>query len=195
MAPWQLPSPDGQFLLVMIPEGERYNQWERVKALRATYPRSGVYRNDASHELLWLIDGYYDKASVFFASDGQQVVISSCQASGDDCLVLFLASDRRPKYLALDQCVPFARLKALISRLFFERDKDSFDPDALTYTVWSYMGERFTFDVRTGTLRDVSSPWHRCAVGVLACLAAIGAVLAWWLIRRGRDAKQREALG
>jgi hypothetical protein len=190
--PWEQASPDGRFLLVMIPDEKFVHPDDRanVQALRAIYPHNGVYRNDGSRELLWKGGPYCYQGSVYFSSDGQHVVVSGCSPL-DMIAFAFLAADREPKYIALYEQVPFEHLKSRLSLRFIYLGRDQFNPDTLIYTVWSEAGERFTFDVRTGELRDVSSPWHRCVIEGLAFLAAIAAVLVWWLIRRRQDAKEK----
>ncbi len=188
---WTKTSPDGRYLLVMLRKpaaggaGSAAPAW---KTICAAYPQSGVYRNDGSREMLWQIDGYCLEGDVRFSPDGRQVVIAGCESwvGAGSFRIAFLAAGRAPKWVVFSRCVPFGRLKRKFSYRFFEPREFRFDPAGLTCTVRSEMGENLVFDARTGALRAVSSPWHRCALGLLACLLAVIAVLAWGLARRRR---------
>jgi hypothetical protein len=191
---WEEVSPDGKYVLVMISphwgsEGRFLSPAESAKrqAIRAACPCSGLYQNDASRTLLWKIDEYEAHGFVFFAPDGQHVVIAGGSLiSTSGFRMVFLAADRAPKSQYLFNCVPFVPIKGRLSYKFFEPSKDRFDADKLTSTVWTEMGEIFVFDVRKGTLLDVSSPWHRGALGLLTCLMGAIAAASWWFLRRGR---------
>jgi hypothetical protein len=73
-------SPNKQFLFVMVSpdsleeEVKRYNEdaAKKVRAIRTTYPKSGLYKNDGSKEPLWTVDWF--RGSVIVPSDGVHLV-------------------------------------------------------------------------------------------------------------------------
>ncbi|HJZ56195.1 MAG TPA: hypothetical protein VKE74_14610 [Gemmataceae bacterium] len=73
-------SADGQYIFVMISPNEvdaelkLYNDEaaKKVRAIRAMYTRSGLYKNDGSKEPLWTVDWY--AAGVLVPSDGVHLV-------------------------------------------------------------------------------------------------------------------------
>src|SRR5438309_502884 len=87
---YKRPTPDGRFVFVMISgwpadrDGLRFkeNLAAEMRAIRATYPRSGLYRNDGSTVPLWTVDWYaYD---VDVASDGVHLVRHGPWTSSSD---------------------------------------------------------------------------------------------------------------
>ncbi|MFO0799116.1 MAG: hypothetical protein U0804_16735 [Gemmataceae bacterium] len=156
----------GDFLFVMIgPLGWPYyddNANPETAAIRAAYPRSGLYRNDGTATLLWSIwepNAYAYREDVFVYPDGVHLVVYCKVAQDSDhSLVSFYSRGERlggytaRELLSWPGLVPSIEKTAGQRRQYEYLEAVSFDTAKLVCSARTYDGNRYVFDVRTGRI-------------------------------------------
>ncbi|MDB5296797.1 MAG: hypothetical protein JWO31_2780 [Phycisphaerales bacterium] len=156
-------SPNGQLLFVMIAPGAvqgESNRWNAAKsaeiqAIRAKYPRSGLYPNDGTAEPLWTVNWYaYD---VEVASDGVHLVRRGPGAeTAEDEAFSFFADGKLCRTYKVSDLIDFKLLLPRSeSRLNWSAD-EYFDDARLTYTVSTTDGNSFVFNALDGRILSSS---------------------------------------
>jgi hypothetical protein len=171
---------------------QRHRDAASIVQIRATYRRSGLYRNDGSINPLWIYQGGWRPHPVIIAPDGVHMIFPGnwTKHSGFE-VVEFTRRGQTIRRFEDADLIPFFYLKCLLNGCTqVTCGNTSFNPHAMTYIIRTNQGEEFTLDVRTGQVIAVSSPVGiLCAFALAAALAAIiGLVL--WLRRRIALARQ-----
>ena len=177
------PSPDGQYLFVMIAPGTIDQDAGRkveafateIRQIRERYTVSGMYRNDGSTTPLWTFDGYV--YCVEPLSDGIHIVVPGPWAmSTEDAACTFYANGQLLQRYEVGDLFALPWLMQHTASHFFWRDDTSLDDAAKTYSITTKHGERYTFDIATGRIIRSFSPitWTiRIIVVVLVAVVAI----------------------
>jgi hypothetical protein len=139
----------------------------RQQQLEATYPQSGVYRNDGSPDLLWPMPYLTICKDIWLANDGEHVVVAflgwdQSASSRGDALEFFSRGQSLAIYneetlikgifskMIAARCLgagmPYARAAAL-------------DDASGRFELTTDSGEWFQFDVATGGMTSHWSPW------------------------------------
>jgi hypothetical protein len=171
------PSPDGQYLFVVIGEKDHSaigREIEPVDAanVRNSYPKSGLYRNDGSKEPLWALDLLCYPNEVHVSSDGIHLVVRGRQT------IRFYASGVLVRAHGVEELVDNParqdRTSTTSGNLWLEADK--FDDANLQYSLTTTDGNWFLFDVRSG---ECVSAWRpvRWLFQGLALLVALPLLL------------------
>ena len=186
-------SPDGQHVFVMLShepldeELTHFNEQVRpkIRAIRETWSKSGMYRNDGSRDPLWTVEWYAYQVDV--PSGGEYVVRYNSGGwswKGQPALAFYRRGELFRSYEIGD-----------LTSLPFGIDhgnwmaRHTLDDNAGTVFLVSETGDRFEFDVKTGDMVFSFRPIRVC-VGVLFVLAVLGGV--WW-VRRRRSMKIQPA--
>lgn len=206
--PHAILSPNNQFVFVHLvktyPEQEKGWTPEHaaeIRRIRATYPQSGMYRNNGSNQPLWTVD--WHSPHLELADDGIHVIRHGPWPSLPSG-----ASPPRSRHLEREALSFFANgklirtyqigeLVAVPSRLprsvshFQWRAQSEFDRERMQFHVRTHDGGRFTFDVRTGELLsaqpaepDLSLAW--LAVGAGGTVTAVAGCFVWRRRARAR---------
>jgi hypothetical protein len=187
-------SSDGQFIFVMLsplpPEQDgavlRDEFASQIRRIRQAYPKSGMYRNDGSREPLWTVDWYAYRVEV--PSDGVHLIRHGPwppKGAFDTEAISFFAKGQLLKtYEVRDLVAAPEQLPQSVSH--FQWLKSSrLDDAALTFDIDTMNGERYTFDVLNGDIIAHSRSWLLWAlVGLYGLVAAGGAILLWFVVRR-----------
>jgi hypothetical protein len=161
---YRVVSGNGAYVLVMLPprnEEEDPRHWiedkaNEIRAIRAQYSQSGLYRNDGSKAPLWTVDWY--AFTIHVASDGIHLVRRGPWASRyNDEAVSFLANGRLLRTYRIDELVESPKSLPHSVSHFQWLERDAFNDDELRYTVWTKEGKRIDFNVKTGEI-VASSP-------------------------------------
>jgi hypothetical protein len=185
-------SPDGRFILVNIcPESLEEelaacsSESGRIKtrSIRATYPKSGLYRNDDAKKPLWTYEGRW-AVNPIIAPDGQYVIFEgdwTWDKYGLHAVEFTRNGKTIREYLDVDMITQW-RLKALLNgRTPPSCTRTYFDSRRMTYTMRTSQGEEFTFDVTTGDIVHVDSPFPTLYGTTLAGVATVvGVIVCWW---------------
>ncbi len=189
-------TPDGTYLFVMIgPDspwegelsgGEHETQQVRI---RNTYGQSGLYRNDGSTTPLWTVDWY--AGSVEPLSDGVHLVRHGLWTTSPDSeAVSFFANGTLIRSYTVADLVAMPSMMPRTVTFFYWQAEAELNDASKTYSITTNHGERYLFDVRTGTILFSFSPFVWGLVGaILLVLSAIGRL--WWRRTRGSNHPQR----
>ena len=183
-ASWRQTSRDGRYVLVMVsplPVGADAASWfdkeqvGEIRRIRAVYSQCGLYRNDGTTTPLWNIEYFSRPQQVYIAPDGKHLIVGA-----EDLFVGSFFADGKSLAgygYSLRDIVAFSVVKSVLSLRQPSCVSSSFDADNLTYTVRTNQGEEFTFDVTTGRMVKVRSPWPLffavICVGVIAALGLL----------------------
>lgn len=198
--PRAITSPNNQFVFVHLvktyPEQEA--RWApdvaaEIRRIRATYPQSGMYRNDGSAKLLWAVDWYAD--NVELADDGVHLIRYGPWPSLPEDTSTPRRRHLEPEALSffangtLLRTYRIGELVAVPSRLprtwshFTWRAGSEFDRERMQFHVRTHDGGRFTFDVRTGEMLSAQPAEPDLSLVWLA-VGAVTAVAVWYVWRR-----------
>jgi hypothetical protein len=151
-----------------------------VRAVRSTYPRSGMYRNDGSITPLWTVDWYAKRVDV--ASDGVHLVRHGPWASRttDEALTVF-ANGAALRGYRVNELVDLPFLLPHSVSHFDWVDTEGFDDANMRYRVKTLDGNSFVFDVKSGQILSSSRrAWMRLSGAVLVVLLSVVAIVAFW---------------
>lgn len=186
-------TPNGKYILVMIAPLSAEEDAGRfvepyasdIRAIRATYAKSGLYHNDGSKTPLWTVDWHADH--VMPLSDGIHLVRTGGPSSspGSEAVAFFAKGTLLKSYEVSDlvsfSIDVFGLSCGRISRLLDETQQ---------YTIDTDYGEHYVFDVTTGEIvEEFRTPRLIMAVVVLLLLAGGVHLLA----QRRRKAVERDA--
>jgi hypothetical protein len=164
---------DGRFVFVMHSpdsletELGRFNPEfaQKIKAIRTRYPKSGLYKNDNSNELLWTVDWY--RSSVAVPSDGIHLVrfgnwpfLRQARTQPPDAKALkqealsFFARGKLLKSYSIGEVVDQPQdLPRTVSHFRWLKDSRFLDRDQ-QFEVITYDGNRIRFDLATGKVLE-----------------------------------------
>ncbi|QDU22161.1 hypothetical protein [Urbifossiella limnaea] len=193
----------GEFVFVMIgPLGWPYyddNANPETAAIRAVYPRSGMYRNDGSATLIWPFgepNSYVYRDNIFVFPDGVHLVVHCKVAQDPDHgLLSFYARGERIGGYSARELLSWPGLVPSMPKFAGQRlqykylEAVGFDREKLECTARTYDGNWYVFDLRTG--RIVSRTRWSLWVGV--ALSAVLAVVAWLSFRFFRKRRHKRA--
>lgn len=193
-ASWRRESADRRYVLVMVsplPADEEArdpsDNGDEIRRIRAVYTQSGLYRNDGSKTPLWTITFFSEPPKVDIAPDGQHFVIGGY----DSLFVSFYSNGNRLAWHDDNELVPAMLLKRILTGRFPSYQSSHFDAQQMTYTLMSNQGEEFVFDVTTGKLIRVRSPWPLIFGLLLAGIVSVVCFVAVYALRRtGHRAKK-----
>lgn len=187
---------NGQYVFVMlapvVPADDgalmRPDLAAAIRDIRRTYTMSGLYRNDGSTTPLWTVDWYAYHIEV--ASDGVHLLrhVSSATSPHDEAVAFFADGQLLQAYRVRDLMdVPWLLPPSVLFIHWTDDDLVQFDEAAQTHTIRTVHGERWVFDITTGTVIDA---WHPVrwlgAIGI----SAIG-FFTWAFRRMGRTPSRR----
>jgi hypothetical protein len=202
-------APGNTFVFVMIsplPVEDEVRPYSRevaagMREIRRNYTRTGMYRNDGSTEPLWTVDWYAH--DVKLAPDGVHMLhtspLGSLRGDGtpdlDQEALSFFANGRLLRTYRIGELVDDpSHLERSASH--FRWQNGSRGRGEFEYTIVTFDGNRFVFDVRSGeivseTRADRTTGWWWVALGV----AAVG-LAGWcaWRWRVGRRPSRRVLL-
>jgi hypothetical protein len=201
-------SPDGKYLLVMISPAEGFPHGtgaEESRAIRQTYPQSGLYPNDGSITPVWTIKRWSYKDSVYLASDNIHLVLRPAWPleSPDDAVISFYASGHLVRAYSMRELIdnPLRFKNKENNRIPSNswEESERIDNSRMEYEVTTKDGGRFVFDVRTGQIVSESRyrDWSRIpklawlGAAVIADIVAI--VTVCWLLMRNRRPRPNPA--
>jgi hypothetical protein len=187
---WREVTDDGKYVVVAICRQsleeelayQRTNSDAEIRAIRATYPASGLYRNDGSTDPIWTFAVEPWPRSVEIAPDGIHAVLPGGWVDSVGGTVVYLLRNGNVfREYDVEQIIPNLRLKVLANRGYMISCAGvSFDRENMTYTVVTEQGERTVIDVTTGAIVAHDSPWPQIVWSVAAVLAVMFiAVVAW----------------
>lgn len=185
-------SDDGQYILVTINDRSMEvelsdsrldaRERERARFVRTTYPKCGLYRNDGSNTLLWTYDGRWSDDPII-APDGEHVIFPGSWTWNkyEELAVDFTRRGRTIRSYYNSDFIPAFWLKCLVNgRRQPTCNSVSFDAAKMTYTIRTNQREEFVFDVTTGEIVDIRSPFTTYyAVAVVAFAAVIALAIVW----------------
>jgi hypothetical protein len=194
-------NPGGEYVFVMIAPGpiEQESSWAneqqavKIREIRRTYSKSGLYRNDGSTEPLWTVDWYAHQVEV--ASDGVHLIRHGPWASSMDFeAISFFANGKLLRTYEIRELVDKPRLlEHSVSHFRWEKG-GWFDDDRLEYGLTTLDGNQFVFDVRTG---EIITKWPPKTRIVLALSLVVGApilgMLGWVMILKRRQRTKKAA--
>ena len=190
-------TPDEKYLFVMIAPHtmeEEASFWieakaAEIRAIRETYPESGLYRNDGSSTPLWTVDWY--AGDVILLSDGVHMVRESVWVrSPDEPIVSFFANGELLKSYTVSDVVPFPETlePGQWGHLSWWDSPPEYLADARQYEIQAKQDGYYLFDVTTGEIIEERHPTVDArrrmvlagAMGGLLLLAAL-VFTVWWV--------------
>jgi hypothetical protein len=204
---WTQVSGDGRYILVMVsPKSAVEDGGNQIISsavgkvrLREHYTESGVYRNDGSNKPLWTLPYHHEALPARVVVDGQYVILGA-----DPCPLALHAVAIYGQGREIVRCYRHDLIACYLSKrvlsLFgfgglHERDSQ-WDPKQQSYTMTTEQGERFEFDVATGTTRHWSYfPFLVLGLGTLIPSIVVVIWYRAWLrriVRLGRLHSRRE---
>ncbi len=155
--PYKKEVPGGKFVFVMIATIEVNRDragWapesDEVKEIRRTYKRSGLYRSDNSDEPLWTVD-WFDPG-IPLASDGVHLIRTGhSRFFGSEGVSFYSNGKLLQAYLLRELVDDTSRMGRSVTTLDWMRE-GWLDERRMEYTLETWDGNRFVFDVRTGEM-------------------------------------------
>jgi hypothetical protein len=180
----ETPTSNGKYVFVMItPMTAPWQKVEDVRALRAKYPRSGLYWNDGSGKPVWTV-GWYTY-HVIPASDGIHLIdtgwnmhrsVPYSQATA----VAFYAEGRLIRSYSVSDLVDVPKWLYSEGSDFVSWSRNGeFDESRMQYSLDTVDGNHFVFDVRTGEILSSSRPVRWVVRGAVLVVTLVGIVFAW----------------
>ncbi len=134
---------------------------ERSRTIRDQYPKSGLYLNDGSNKPLWDYGGEWLRP-VIVAPDGEHLVIPGEWINDDysSRAVTFFQRDQVIRTYWDREIIPHYFLKAVVNGWSPPSCSDAwFEPERMTYTIRTNQHEEIVFDVISGAIIEVRSPF------------------------------------
>ncbi len=150
--------------------------------IRAKYSQSGLYRNDGSAEPLWTYDGRWGSGTPIIAPDGEHVIFEGDWTDDEYGFraVEFTFKGKTIRAYSDLEIIPHWLLKATLNGLSPPSCwQTSFNPEQMTYTIRTNQGEDIVFDVKSGEIIEIRSPFpivYGVAFLATATLITIGIV-------------------
>jgi hypothetical protein len=199
--PWSWTKVSGDFVFVMLPDDavSEADWWKadvgrmtEILRIRATWPQSGLYRNDGSRTPLWGVNWFDYPVLVEIASDGVHLVrLGYDPPQSDDKVVSFFASGRQVRQYRLDELVRDPTTLKRTGSGYLWYSTNHLDDDTSTFSVETRNGERYKFDLRTGEIVAQSRPWPTwLRVSLLVLAGLVEAALTVWLVRILKGARR-----
>lgn len=166
-------------------EEEEIRGWRELRArereLEAKYPRSGIYRNDNSTELLWPMPYITVCKNIYLSNDGAHVVAvfldwdAGNVSSRGNALEFYASGKQIAAYNEGDMVDAFfAKTIAnwCLGRGHLTCREASLDDDEGIFTLVTTQGESLQFDVTTGKAIPRWS-WRTISLGALIVAASV----------------------
>jgi hypothetical protein len=197
-------TPGGKYVFVMIAPGTIEDDVQhcneetaaRIREVRRTYTRSGMYRNDGSVEPLWTVDWYAHHVDLT-TDDGVHLIrplpwapLGKDRAPDLACeAVSFFANGHLLRTYQVGELVDdVSRIEQSVSHYHWQQDGRV--TGEFAYEITTMDGNHYVFDVRTGEMTSQSRP-ASLARWVWPIIVVIAAVLVTaWLIDRRRSRRQ-----
>lgn len=191
-------SQDEHFILVSISEdplevevthARDKHRKKLIREIRSTYSDSGLYRNDGSTTPLWTDDGRWYGQPII-APDGEHVIYTGSWVA-DPFGVQAVAFTKRGRMLRSydsSQVIPQFILKAVLNG-FSPPDCSgtTFRAKEMTYTIRTNQGEEIDFDVITGNVIAVRSPFPTYfAIAGILLASLVGIYMERWRRKKRR---------
>ena len=197
---WKVESDDKKHIFVMLSplaleDDYRYaEEVDEIAWIRSTYPKSGLYLNNGSTTPAWTYsEGFWRHERPIIAPDGEHVIFPGDWTYDEYGLraVEFMRCGVTIRTYSDADIIPQWRFKAMLNG--FKPPACShtyFDPVKMTYTIRTNQGEQFTFDVTTGEIVAIRSPFPFLYGVTTATMFALSVVLfaRWRKKRRARIA-------
>lgn len=123
--------------------------------IRNRYPKSGLYSNDGSDDLLWTVDWYAFGVEV--SSDGEHLVRRGPWPFSPNYQELALAFYKKGqliyRYAVVDLVAEPSFLPHSVSHYRWA-EKSHFDDYLNQFSVTTYNGEQYVFDIETGAILE-----------------------------------------
>lgn len=189
-------STDGRYLFVSLSnrpldvelkdEGLTGEERDQIDFFRLHYPVSGMYLNDGSNTPIWKFDEPW-RGEPIIAPDGEHVIFQGGWTLNlDEFQAVEFTHRGQPIRSYVDSdFISSGWLKRLFSGWKSPTCKSTnFDPEAMTYTIFTNQGEEYVFNVKNGSVLEVHSPFplYFSIVGVV--LAGLIIAPAYWIRRR-----------
>lgn len=194
---WAETSDDDNFIFVMLsplPIDEDIHDLDEEDAkdekrwIRSTYAKSGLYRNDGSSEPLWTWDRDWIDSGVVIAPNGEHLIFPGrwIYDEYETQAVEFTRHGQTiRKYTDVDLISNYILKRILNGLASIECTGTAFNPEQMTYSIWTSQGEEFVMDVTTGEVIAVRSPFPMLfTLTAIAMLVFIALVIGWWRSRR-----------
>ncbi|MEZ5991418.1 MAG: hypothetical protein R3E76_03600 [Planctomycetota bacterium] len=203
--PWSIESASGQYVFVMLPEGDLWREdgtperlMDKKHDVYSSYSVSGLYRNDGSTDPLWAFDGYLYSAHIL--DDGRHLIAPAVWASDmDSRAVAFYREGELLRYWRVRDLVHFKYIHPHSISHFNWQEDASWDAQEAEYTILTMEGYRYTFDPTTGEMKASDFQWDSaslllrwCAVSFVASLIALGSIYS---VRRFRKRHLDASMG
>lgn len=196
-------SPNGKYLLVLLtPEEERESRWEKTLAeqdrLEAKYPRSGLYRNDGTTELLWPMEYLSRAKKIYVCNDGIHLVVTflnwdSGISDRGSALGFYKNGVLQKSYHEQDllACYYTRHIASNVSGTSRAEGMDAvLDEAAGTFDFRTNWGDAFQFDIQSGKLLSARGPWTLQAIaGALVGVFVVLLFVGWILWKRAAKCK------
>jgi hypothetical protein len=165
---------------------------DEIRRIRAKYSDSGLYSNDGSVAPLWTYDGRWGSGEPIIAPDGEHVIFEGDWTSDEFGFraVDFTRRGTTIRSYVYTEIIPQWILKAVLNGFSPPACvRTSFDPNQMTYAMRTNQGEAIVFDVKSGKVIDVRSPFSLLyGVALVALTTMFSIIIAcWW--RNARKAR------
>ena len=168
-------SADGKFIFVMLPADEDPSRWNeetqaKIKSIRATYPRSGLYAKGEAKKPLWAVDWYASR--VLVPNRGDSVIRFGPWANladqtrnvpvqktdlDQEALTIFVNGKALRTYKIAEFVDEAEKLPRTVSHFTWSK-QEKLDDAKGTYQVDTHDGNRVVIDLKTGKLTKGKTP-------------------------------------
>ena len=183
----------GRFVFVMLSipnDPSAYGQAGSTQdeRIRSQYPQSGLYRNDGSTEPIWTVDWFAFR--VYISSDGECLVRRGPWpgfSDYDELALAFYRNGQEIRSYRVNELVAFpGTLPHSVSHYTWAEDI-SFDDQRRLLFAQTLNRERYTFDITTGAILEMTSPLQRIMRSI--GMAALAIAIAWYVLLRRKGKK------
>lgn len=189
---WRKESNDGRYVLVMVSplpddkdKSPNANHEREIRAIRATYRESGLYRNDGSRTPLWMMPYFDWTCDAFIAPDGIHLVVLHNVHPGQEWMnVWFFARGKETASHDLNKLVPLTLANRLVYRDGPYCEDCRLNEAGTTFTVRTNYEQGLLFDVASGKLIRRTSPWPARIKIFLGAFTAAISLVVFALFRR-----------
>ncbi len=197
-ASWRKTSADGNYVLVMVSPlpvaedaGHQAFDGDEIRAIRARYSQSGLYRNDLSNSPLWTVPYYTNDYDPHIGADGKHLVFASTNwRQSHGTIAIFYENGNELADYELHELIPFPMTRARCGFYSPECSACIFDPQAMTLTVRTDQRDEFVFDAVTGKIIRQWTPWPIYIITASSLAILILMALLGWIFVRARQRRE-----